>query len=73
MKREETRGGEKIRGIIIALNGVSDIALNTAKSESIEVWDLDTITRMIKHQSFGINQYSLMTIDDAYWSEFDGL
>ena len=73
LKREETRGGEKIRGIIIALNGVSDIALNTAKSESIEVWDLDTVTRMIKNQSFGINQYSLMTIDDAYWSEFDGL
>lgn len=73
MKREETRGGEKIRGIIIASNGVSDIALNTAKSENIEVWDLNTIIRMIKHQSFGINQYSLMTIDDSYWSEFDGL
>ena len=73
MKREETRGGEKIRGIIVALNGVSDIALNTAKTENIEVWDLHTIIRMIKQQSLGINQYSLTTIDDAYWSEFDGL
>ena len=73
MKREEKRGDEKIRGIIVALNGVSDIALNTAKSENIEVWDLNTIIRMIKQQSLGINQYSLTTIDNAYWSEFDGL
>ncbi|MDA8623496.1 restriction endonuclease [Candidatus Poseidoniales archaeon] len=73
MKREKVRHRTKIKGILVATKGISDIALKTARMEHIEIWDIHTLVRMIKKQSLGLNAYSFLVKDNSYWEGFHGI
>ena len=46
-ERDLLRAGEISRGVIVATKGLSPVAMETARKNEIEIWDLNTITRMV--------------------------
>ena len=73
MKREAQRLPNPPLGVLITLHGASDIAAKTADTERIEVWDINTLTRLVKKHKLGLSQISLDLPDPDYWSELDGI
>ena len=73
MEREKIRTGDKIQGVLVTLEGVSPIAQRTARYQKIEVWDRETLVRLVTQKKVGVKTYLVEVPDDDYWGEYNGL
>jgi len=73
MEREKLRTGDEIQGVLVTLEGVSPIAQRTAKYQKIEVWDRETLIRLVTQKKIGVKTYLVEVPDDDYWGEYSGL
>ena len=73
MEREKIRTGDEIHGVLVTLEGVSPIAQRTAKYQKIEVWDRETLIRLVTQKKVGVKTYLVEVPDDNYWGEYSGL
>jgi len=73
MEREKLRTGDEIQGVLVTLEGVSPIAQKTAKYQKIEVWDRETLIRLVTQNKIGVKTYLVEVPDDDYWGEYSGL
>lgn len=73
MEREKLRTGDEIQGVLVTLEGVSPIAQRTAKYQNIEVWDRETLIRLVTQKKIGVKTYLVEVPDDDYWGEYSGL
>ena len=66
MQIEEEKYGEKVRGILVSLNGITDGARERAFGKDIEFWNRDTLIRMARKSSVGVSYISIPVIDNEW-------
>jgi len=70
MERERDRHETLVKGIIISLNGATPGAIESARGNDIEFWDINTLIRISKEIELGIKYISIPVIDDE-WDAYD--
>lgn len=70
MDMEEEKYDEKIRGVLVSLNGITDGARERAYGRDVEFWDIQTLIRMAKESQVGVSHISIPVIDNE-WLNYD--
>ena len=70
MDIEEEKYEEKVRGVLVSLNGITDGARERVFGRDVEFWDTQTLIRMARESLVGVSHITVPVIDNE-WLNYD--